>query len=308
MSWSDPFSLPGHFRRGNLHTHSTNSDGHLGPEAICAMYADAGYDFLCLSDHFLEQYGYPLTDGTPFERDGFITIRGAELHAGQVESGQFWHLLGVGLPADFAPPSTAETGPSLARRALEAGAFVVANHPAWYNLGEDEIRSLGPIHAIEAWNATTAELNDRADSWHVFDRLLLKGGRYTACANDDAHFTGERDDALRAWVWVKTEGLVAAQIVDALKRGAYYSSTGPEIHDISLKTPDRLVVRCSPASWVFARGNGAATVEAKGTGLAEAVLDLSGLDASWVRVTVIDGDGRRAWSNPIERVAQRDHR
>ena len=96
MSWANPFGLPGIFRRGNLHTHSDRSDGHRTPEAICALYATAGYDFLCLSDHFLKEFGYPLTDGTPFERDGFVTIRGAELHAGRVESGEHWHLLGVG--------------------------------------------------------------------------------------------------------------------------------------------------------------------------------------------------------------------
>lgn len=300
MSWSNPFARPGQFRRGNLHCHSTHSDGLLSPEAVCAVYAKAGYDFLCISDHFLDRFGYPLTDATPFERDGFVTVRGAELHAGRVESGEHWHLLGIGLPADFAHPAPDETGPAMAKRALDAGAFVVANHPAWYNLGEDEIRSLGPIHAIEAWNATTAGLNDRADSWHVFDRLLLGGGRYTACATDDAHFT-ERDDALAGWVWVKTQERTAAQIVEALKAGAYYSSTGPEIQDISMDDSGRLVVSCSPAAWIFARGNGSAVVEAKGVNLTGAVLDTSGLDAPWCRVTVMDREGRRAWSNPIER-------
>lgn len=300
MSWSNPFTIPGRFRRGNLHCHSTRSDGLLSPEAACAIYAKAGYDFLCLSDHFLDRFDYPITDATPFERDGFVTVRGAELHAGRVESGEHWHMLGIGLPADFAHPRPDDTGPSLAKRALDAGAFVVATHPAWYNLGEDEIRSLGPIHAIEVWNATAAGLNDRADSWHVFDRLLLKGGRYTACATDDAHFT-DRDDALAGWVWVKTEERTAAQIVAALKAGAYYSSTGPEIQDISMDRTGRLVVSCSPATWVFARGNGSPVVEAKGANLTEVVLDTSDLDASWCRVTVMDREGRRAWSNPIER-------
>lgn len=301
MSWTNPFALPGRFRRGNVHCHSTRSDGRLTPEAMCDIYATAGYDFLCISDHFLDRFGYPITDATPFERDGFVTIRGAELHAGRVESGEHWHMLGIGLPSDFAPPSPDETGPAIARRALDAGAFVVANHPAWYNLGEDEIRSLGPIHAIEAWNATAAGLNDRADSWHVFDRLLLKGGHYTACATDDAHFTDDREDALAGWVCVKTEERSAAQIVAALKAGAYYSSTGPEIRDITIDRSGRLVVSCSPATWVFARGIGSAVVQVKGANLVEAILDASGLDAPWFRVTVVDREGRRAWSNPIGR-------
>ena len=66
---------------------------------------------------------------------------------------------------------------------------------------------------------------------------------------------------------------------------------------------DRLVVRCSPASWVFARGIGSAVVDARGTDLTEVVLDVSRMDAPWCRVTIVDMAGRRAWSNPIERSA-----
>ena len=38
------FSRPGRFWRGNLHTHSTLSDGHRSPEEVCRFYAAAGYD------------------------------------------------------------------------------------------------------------------------------------------------------------------------------------------------------------------------------------------------------------------------
>src|SRR5947209_6191196 len=75
-----PFDKPGRFWRGNLHTHSTLSDGALSPEEVCALYRDAGYDFLALTDHFLERYGYPVADTRPFRNDGFTTLLGAELH------------------------------------------------------------------------------------------------------------------------------------------------------------------------------------------------------------------------------------
>jgi len=48
-----PFSRPGRFWRGNLHTHSTRSDGLRSPEEVCRFYATAGYDFLVLTEHFL---------------------------------------------------------------------------------------------------------------------------------------------------------------------------------------------------------------------------------------------------------------
>lgn len=299
MSRVDPFALPGRFWRGNLHTHSTASDGHHAPADVCEFYRMAGYDLLAITDHFLERYDYPLTDASAYETADFVTLRAAELHAGRIESGEFWHLLGIGLPADFARPSEDETGPQIATRALAAGSFVAAAHPAWYGATETEIRSLGPIHAIEVWNATAADLNDRPDSWYVLDQLLSRGGRYFALATDDAHFSGKRNDALQAWVWVKAEALTAASLLAALKAGQFYSSTGPEFHSIEINATGYMRIECTPVDRVFVTARGHQVASVQGCGLTEAVIDLAGLDGPYCRVTVRDQDGRRAWSNPI---------
>ena len=79
---SDPFALPGRFWRGNLHTHSTNSDGVLAPEEVCRRYQAEGYDFIALTDHFIGFFGYPISDTLPYRNDRFTTILGAELHSG----------------------------------------------------------------------------------------------------------------------------------------------------------------------------------------------------------------------------------
>lgn len=300
MTQVDPFALPGRFWRGNLHTHSSASDGRLAPAAVCEFYRAAGYDFLAITDHFLDRFGYPLTDASANDTADFVTIRAAELHAGQIESGDPWHLLGIGLPVDFAPPNEDETGPQLASRALAAGSFVAAAHPAWYGATESEIRSLGPIHAIEAWNATTADLNDRPDSWYVFDQLLSRGGRYSAIATDDAHFDSDQNDALRAWVWVKAKALTPSSLLAALKAGQFYSSTGPEIHSIEIDAALRLRIGCTPVDWVFVTGRGRHVASVQGDQLTEAAIDLAGLDGPYCRVTVRDRDGRRAWSNAIQ--------
>ena len=39
--------------KGNLHSHTTNSDGVWTPEQSAKNYRDAGYSFLCFSDHDL---------------------------------------------------------------------------------------------------------------------------------------------------------------------------------------------------------------------------------------------------------------
>ena len=104
-----PFDQPGTFYRGNLHTHSPLSDGRLAPEAVCRAYQDAGYDFIALTDHFMQRFNYPVADTRSFRTPEFTTLLGAELHAGETELGELWHILAVGLPLDFARPAPDET-------------------------------------------------------------------------------------------------------------------------------------------------------------------------------------------------------
>ncbi|MCC6905321.1 MAG: CehA/McbA family metallohydrolase [Anaerolineae bacterium] len=294
-----PFSKPGTFYKGNLHTHSTLSDGSISPEQVCDFYREAGYDFLALTDHFLERYNWPIADTRPFRTKGFTTLPGAELHTGETTFGGMWHILAVGLPEDFAPAAPDETGPELAYRAMKSGAYVAVAHPAWYTLTEADITSLGQLHAIEVFNGTSVDSNDRADSWHITDIMLSQGWRYTICATDDAHFHPHRHDAGLGWVYVKARRLDPRAIVEALKRGDSYSSTGPQIHDIAFAGGNRIVVRCSPADRVYLTGQGAAARHAYGPGLREAEFSLRNFDSPYCRVTVRDAQGKRAWSNPI---------
>lgn len=296
------FSRPGRFWRGNLHTHSTRSDGRLTPEQICALYREAGYHFLALTDHFLEHYGYPMTDTRPYRIEGFTTLIGAELHTGRTELGHLWHILAVGLPLDFAPYPTGENGPQVAARALAAGAYVAAAHPAWYGLSEEDVRSLGPIDAIEVFNGTAVDHNDKPDSVFMLDLLLMRGLRVNACATDDTHNNPERHDAHRGWVCVKSEAVEPEPLLEALKAGAYYSSTGPQLLDMRLMPGEKLLVRCSPAARIFVTGYGATSIQVNGNGLTGAEFSLQTLgDSPYFRVTVRDAQGGRAWSNPVWR-------
>src|SRR5882724_4078348 len=148
----DFFQSPGRFFRGNLHTHSTRSDGRLAPEAVATHYREAGYDFLALTDHFLKGYGFPIVDTRPFRTNRFTTILGAEVHAPANSHGDDWHILSVGLPDDFAPTGEKETGVELAQRAVDAGAFVAIAHPQWSSLTIEDGRSMRMAHAVEVYN------------------------------------------------------------------------------------------------------------------------------------------------------------
>jgi hypothetical protein len=294
-----PFDKPGRFWRGNLHTHSTASDGTLTPEQVCRYYREAGYDFLAITDHFMQNYGFTITDTCHYQRDDFVTLLGAELHTGVTELGLLWHILAVGLPLNFPPNLPDETGPEIAARALESGAFVAAAHPEWYGLTENDVLSLGAVDAIEVFNATSVDHNDKPAGWYMLDVLLMRGKRYFACATDDAHFKN-RNDSLRGWVMVKSEVLLPEAILVALKAGQYYSSTGPQIFDVQVVPHEKVIVRCSPANAVFVTGHGSLSGKTLGSGILETEISIKHFtDSPFCRVTVRDEFGGRAWTNPI---------
>ena len=302
-----PFSTPGRFWRGNLHTHSTLSDGGLTPDAAIAAYKRNGYDFLQLSEHFLDRYGWPIADTRGFRSNGFTTLIGAELHAMATSVDELWHILAVGLPLDFPSPSKAETGPELARRARAAGAFVAIAHPAWSQLNEDDGRALDAAHAVEIYNHGCAVETDRGDGFYLLDRLSNLGRRLTAIATDDAHFNHGERDAFGGFVEVKAESLDPEALLAALKAGHFYASQGPRLHDVRF-TRDEIVVETSPVDAVALLTGTSRTLQVFGSHIARAVFDLAGAAQkawtktrpdAWFRIVAIDAAGRRAWTNPI---------
>ncbi len=301
------FTNPGRFWRGNLHTHSTLSDGALDPAEVCRRYKAEGYDFIALTDHFIGLWGYPVAGTKPFRGGGFTTILGAELHSGAQENGELWHILAVGLPVDFAPSNSPDFAPrsdqesaaEIASRAVEAGAFVAIAHPHWSNLTLDDARSVKAAHAVEIYNHGCVVDADRGEGFHTLDVLLNEGRRLNLIATDDAHF--HTPDAFGGWVMVKAAENTPEALLAALKVGAFYASTGPELHDVTLDG-GLMRVRSSPVDTVIVQGFGNKAHSVWGEGMKATEVPLVKFKGSpYLRVTVVDRAGKRAWSNPIWR-------
>lgn len=294
-----PFAQPGRFYRGNLHGHSTNSDAAWSPAEYCRQYRQNGYDFVALTDHCLEQYGWKISDTREFRSDDFTTLIGAELHPGQIESGGPWHLLAVGLPLDFETHREGDTGASVAGRAMEAGAFVAATHPNWYAFTVADFETLDAAHAVECYNGVADYESDRGYSWQFIDMLLHRGHRVGAIATDDSHSQANVNDFMRGWVQVKAETLKPEALLQALKAGHYYASTGPQLHNVEFLGRDELLVECSPVRQILVTGESAGALRVSGGGLRGAEFDLSDVQSRWLRVTARDETGGRAWTNPL---------
>jgi histidinol phosphatase-like PHP family hydrolase len=302
-----PFSTPGRFWRGNLHAHSTLSDGALAPEQVIEAYKNAGYDFVQLSDHFMERYHWPIADTRRWRSNNFTTLIGAELHAPATRVGELWHIVAAGLPLDFAAPESEESGPALAARARAQGAFVAIAHPAWSQLTIEDGRALASAHAVEIYNHGCAVENDRGEGFYLMDQLLNEGRRLTAIATDDAHFRHGDYDAFGGFVEVKAESLEPEALLESLKAGNFYSSQGPRIYDLSFSVRE-FSLRCSPVQAIALVTGTSRALARIGRQITGATFDLTnvgqdnranGAPTTWVRATIIDAAGRRAWTNPI---------
>lgn len=265
-------SAPGTFHRGNLHTRSHRSDGVLSPEEVCRRYVAEGYDFIAMTAHFIGIYGYPVVDAKPFRTNNFTIIPGAELHSESMANGELSHILAVGLSEDFTPPDAPgfapvegqESGPEIAAGAIDAA------------------------HAVEVYDHGCAVGADRPHGFATLDLLLTEGRRLDLVATADAHFT--EPDHFGGWVMVKAEANEPGALLEALKSGAYHSSTAPEIHDISLEG-EELEVACPAASSIIVMAQGSAAQARHGASIPHARIALKRVAASpWLSR---GGGGRR---------------
>ena len=288
--------------RGNLHGHSTHSDGQNSPADVVRLHREAGYDFTCLSEHLWTdpRFSAPtIIDATAFDSADFITIISAELHCpGKAhDKDGLWHIVANGLPADFPVADSSETGPELVARAVAAGAYVTIAHPEWYSLTDDEALRLATAgaHGVEIYNHSSAIESARGGGIATLDLLLNEGHRVHLTATDDSHHVP--GDAFGGWVMVAADSLTTGDIIASLKAGNYYASSGPDFIDISIDGAN-LDVGTSPVDRIILAGDRHRAEFVAGEGLTTASFDLASLDSAFFRVVAIDARGQCAWSNP----------
>ena len=286
----NPFLVHGPWYRGNLHMHSTNSDGLKSPADAVAWYRDAGYDFVALSDHHV------VSDTTAYAQPGFVTIPGIEMHGHDPYTGERYHILATGV-SGF-ERSSESWGPQEAIDRVNAGGgFAVMAHPYWLGQSAHDMLEIEGFVGMEVFNSVCDVTRAKGFSGQTWDEYMLQAGLTWGFATDDSHWKYGAEG--RGWVMVRTEDFTPAGLVAALRRGHFYSSMGPEIRDLQVDD-GQVRVRTSPAariSFIAARARGSSH-RAGSEPLRAATHELGG-EEIYVRVEVEDAEGRVAWSNPI---------
>ena len=114
------------FYKGNLHTHTTESDGNASPATVIGWFKKHGYAFLAVTDH-----DKLVIDHSQDTKD-FITLNGVEL-TGMAAGKHPVHVNAIcghtALKGVRAEMSIAETANAMIAASFKDGAISILNHP-----------------------------------------------------------------------------------------------------------------------------------------------------------------------------------
>jgi hypothetical protein len=208
--------------QGELHAHSTESDGKYPVDTVVRAAVATGLDFFALTDHFTTSQWRKLV---PHLEQPIALLRSTEITSHQGHA----NLHGM---QDWVDVYVDRDGWSMnqAAAAIHAqnGLFCV-NHPFSGSLG-------WRAYDFDWANADLIEIYHNLEGGNnayqiaLWDRLLNQGHRIVGVAGIDSHDPFEGFHRLGQLVtWVYADHLSEAGIVAGLKRGRVYVSKGPEL-------------------------------------------------------------------------------
>ncbi len=284
--------------KGNLHTHTTVSDGRSTPEDTLKLYSDAGYDFIALTDHY--KYGNGGGDPTT----GILVVPGCEYHTGTRVSDGVYHIVSVF--ADSEPDiHRANSDPlppvqTIIDKIKDANGIAILAHPAWSLDDPDRVLKFERLDACEIYNTVSGKpWNLRPYSGLFVDAIYAQGSHIGLVAADDAHFYD--GDACQSFVYVKAEECTVESLREAILRGDCVASQGPMVRvrfedkKIIAETDEKVKDITFYSDAFFARGR----VHTSDDGLTSAEYAPSIGYETFVRVEVTDFDGKCAWSQAV---------
>lgn len=288
--------------RGNLHTHTMNSDdGDASPETVVKWYRAHGYQFLAITDHnvltAVEDLG-SLTDET------FLLIPGMEI-TDKVNDIPI-HVLALGLrDGTLKPAGGADVLGGLQNNvtaARAAGAVPIMCHPNWgWAYGAEELLGVRNCAFFEVLNAhpgvNNAGGDGRPGTEQMWDEVLSRGKKLYGFGTDDMHAIATYPG--KSWIMVRAPELSEKALLAAFEKGDFYVSTGVVLESIRVRGEKvRLRIRTQKGmtpTTLFIGSGGRVLDRIAGPSPAFNLPQ----GERYVRAKVTDGQGRVALTQPL---------
>lgn len=293
--------------KGGLHCHTTRSDGQGTPEEVIRYHYDHGYDFLAITDHkcynfknFAPEIPITIIPGMEFDND-LIWEKGFRC----------FHTVCIGPSREdgngFEQDETMKSGTAKNQEEYQPilDSFHAKKnltfycHPEWSSTPARYFEKQKGNFAMEIWNTGSAVNCNMDKDAAYWDELLGQGVKIYGIATDDGHGMHEH---CNGWVMVRANNNINS-ILEALEAGNFYSSCGPEIYDFYVRD-GIAVVECSSAAKICFQSDMHPTVVVSSDDSLMTHAQFN-MNDNWhkgykyIRATVIDKDGKYAWTNPI---------
>jgi hypothetical protein len=295
------------FQKGNIHTHTSWSDGDQPPKNVYLWYRAHGYAFVAITDHNI------FTDPQQFRvferRRSFTMIPGEEVT--MTGAGHQVHVNALCTTHSIGGHHFKTASEALAwavQKVREQDGIALVNHPNFdWALTARDIPSARGASLLEIFSGHPHVHTD-GDETHlsheaIWDAALSAGEGFAGVAVDDSHHFGARAKETlarpgRAWVEVFADVAAQRPICDALRAGRLYSSSGVKLRRITVKNDTYAITVATPGVEVEFIGQGGAVLERVNPGSdLTATYKLRGGE-SYVRARITASDGKRAWTQP----------
>jgi hypothetical protein len=228
-----------HFIKGNLHTHTTQSDGGDSPEAVIAWYRDHHYGFVAVTDHNV----YSTAETLHVAPDPTLAIIPGEEISMWVTGLQV-HVNALCTRSLIDGGTFPDARTALAHGVTEVvaqGGVALINHPNFdWALEPDDVLSAPGARLLEiaSGHPYVHSAGDLRHASHeqVWDMALTQEHDVMGVAVDDVHHLASPAEPAAypgvAWVQVFGSQVNEPAVCDALRRGDLYASTGAELESI----------------------------------------------------------------------------
>lgn len=223
--------------KAQLHAHSTRSDGRLDPEKAVEFYARAGFGAVSLTDH---------NKVTPVSHPSVLTPPGVEVAAREEGVAGEYHVVIIGC-GELPPESARKHASKLFDWCRDNGFYSFVAHPYWSMLSGSDLLKAGNPDGVEVYNHGCEVEISRGYSGPHWDYALSKGVMLQGLAVDDVHTYTV--DALGGWVVLDLADHSVEALLEALKQGRFYASSGVEVEAYDVEQ-GRAWLKCSGAKIV----------------------------------------------------------
>ena len=320
--------------KANMHAHSNLSDGNWSVEKLKEEYKKRGYSIIAITDHehlinhnhiddekfltipscemMIKEYP-EYSSGTKQEMK-VAHFNFYSLDKSAVTTPCYFEKFDVHTTSEIKKKTISssimrervyskECICQMIKTAKDEGYLVSYNHPTWSNESAIDYLRYEGVDFVEVYNNSCTKTLGLTEDEHAFDDFLKSGKKVYCFCTDDNHNKKEVDspyfDSFGGWIQINADRLDYQTIMNALKEGSFYASTGAEIYSLTVDG-DKVEISTSKAKRITLTTNGrkAQNLRAKeGEYLEKAEFTIKE-DYEYIRITVEDEHGKKAYTQP----------